>query len=100
MSSQTPSHPQHDPSGSQITAGGRRRNRLPDWLEDRRIDTIACALDIDHLVDRLWAALLAGDEQQITRMLARIDDNAARIRQKMCEIKRLNQAVGKTPVQT
>ena len=52
------------------------------------------------LVDRLWAALRAGDEQQITRMLARIDDNAARIRQKMCEIKRLNQAVGKTPVQT
>lgn len=63
--------------------------RLPDFIEDRRMDTIALALDIQHLVALQHQYHLRGEVVQAAKIAREIDEKAKQIQRLQREIRRM-----------
>ena len=67
----------------------RAYNRLPDYVENTRLDAIALSLDIRHLVEEQWQAMQQGDWRQVASLNGAIDSRAKLIQHHLLEMKRL-----------
>ena len=73
----------------------RPYNRLPDYIEDARLEAIALSLDIRRLVEEQWQAMQNGDWPDVADFNSAIDARAKLIQLHMQQMKRL----GVTPRQ-